>query len=420
MIFQFAHCQMRDTIVESALLKEINITGYPDSVIHYTWDENNKEWNKGKKNIYQYDTYGNKINEVVFNWSNNEWEQENKTDYIFYDSLFIEQVNYWWDWSYFEWIQYQRYNLNYDSNNNLIQNLYTKWSESILDWINDSLYIYEYNTSNLQSVYYEYKWSNFFNEWEKFSKTVYTYDTSGNNTIQTQYLWEFDLLIWESYRKNIYVYNTNNEMIEKKQLFINNSYNWENDWKRNYSYYENSFIKDVIYFVWISGNDSWFEDYKFSCNYDDNYKLIKKTGYIYDWDQLLWENHFQTLHVYNDNNLLSTTIYYYWNYGQWKELEKYKYYYPEHNSIKIEYEANNLQIYPIPANKILIVSLSHELPCNAQIQIYDVSGRKVYINQNYFYGSKIEINLPELTDGSYVLKIIVENKIITRKIIIRN
>lgn len=412
---------MRDTIVESSILKGINITNNPDSVIQYVWDENIEDWIKEQKYTYQYDTYGNKTKEVVSIWYLNEWELENKIDFFYSDSKLIEQMNYWWDWSYFEWIQNQQYNLSYDSNNNLIQNHYTKWSESTFDWINDSLYIYEYNVSNLLSTYYEIKWLILFNEWKDISKTVYTYDTSGNNTLKTKYLWELDLLIWESNQKNNYIYNANNEMIEQIQLLMNSTNtNWENDWKREYTYFDLDRIKDEIYFNWNSSLDTWDEDYKFISYYDENAKLINKTRYYYDWEQLLWDNQFQTLHDYYDNDFLSSTTYYYWNAWQWKELEKYNYYYPGYNSTKVKDKTTTLLIYPVPTNDKIFVSLNNELSGDAQIRIYDLSGRKVYTFEYFFYDYKMLIDLPELKNGIYMLNLMIEDKLFIKKIIISN
>ena len=82
-------------------------------------------------------------------------------------------------------------------------------------------------------------------------------------------------------------------------------------------------------------------------------------------------------------------------------------------------ESENITIYPNPNKGIFTININNELSTfnfiNFQLNITDLTGKIVYLKNET--GNNIKINISDKPNGIYVLKIIYDNKIISRKII---
>jgi len=195
---------------------------------------------------------------------------------------------------------------------------------------------------------------------------------------------------------------------------------WENKWKREYAYFNNGLIKEEIYFVWglMDGNFKWIENYNNIYRYDAFENLIELDKYYFDWDLLMWSIQFQILNTYFDAGFLSSSTYYYWDFGQWNEVEKYTYNYPGYVSINYLANSFDVKVYPNPAKDKVSILFNSDLHEMAQVELYDLKGQMVYSSNAYFSNSYTEINFPNLTNGIYLLKIIIDRKVNSTKLII--
>ena len=83
---------------------------------------------------------------------------------------------------------------------------------------------------------------------------------------------------------------------------------------------------------------------------------------------------------------------------------------------KINEENKELLIYPNPANDFLNIIIPDCDDCIGKFIIFDISGKEVYsenLNQN-----SNQISLSEMNSGIYIVKVITNNEIIVKKILI--
>lgn len=92
------------------------------------------------------------------------------------------------------------------------------------------------------------------------------------------------------------------------------------------------------------------------------------------------------------------------------------------NNISNISESNNdIKIYPNPADGIFTIAFSDKLTNNeADIAIYDILGGKIKDFSFFLNKNKLILDKENLTEGIYLIKIQIQNKITTKKIMIIN
>jgi len=143
----------------------------------------------------------------------------------------------------------------------------------------------------------------------------------------------------------------------------------------------------------------------------DSYARLKK------YNGTNWENVSGDLVtnsvVFNTNlNFLNNEVYVAMeDYGNSRKLSVKKHTLPTLNIDNLDiYNENNIEIYPIPAHDILNIKTDEEV----KVFIYDIFGKKVYSSLVNKYS---DINISSLHNGIYILKLIQEDRIISKKII---
>ena len=84
-----------------------------------------------------------------------------------------------------------------------------------------------------------------------------------------------------------------------------------------------------------------------------------------------------------------------------------------------EYSQNDFSVYPNPSNGNITIDLM-DLQGDFQIQIIDALGKLVYLkNERSSSNNTFDITLPELNHGMYFLKLVYENRTLSKKIILQ-
>lgn len=91
------------------------------------------------------------------------------------------------------------------------------------------------------------------------------------------------------------------------------------------------------------------------------------------------------------------------------------------NKIKVDNEgfSNNdltATVYPNPFNETLTVSFNEEMNKEISVLVFDITGKLIY-NQKFSPSQRIELNLNNISSGSYLLKVLSNNKLLNTKII---
>ena len=198
----------------------------------------NSEWIDFEKHTNTYNSDGS-LESVLWEWSNGsseEWFKDAKDVYN-YDSV-GNRVFYLHQ--YFNGLEFEndfKYENCYDTANNLVSSVNQHWIEGI--WVNSSKSIYTYSPEKVKDTTLFQVWTN--DQWVNYYLTNYEYDEKLNViTIQTK-IWQEQQ--WSDYALAKLDYNENNNLVlENWQKAVYN--NWEN-WFRIYYEYDDNF--DLIH-----------------------------------------------------------------------------------------------------------------------------------------------------------------------------
>jgi Secretion system C-terminal sorting domain len=101
-------------------------------------------------------------------------------------------------------------------------------------------------------------------------------------------------------------------------------------------------------------------------------------------------------------------------------LEKHEFYYPGYTNIHNSIKLSSLKVYPNPtSNKLTVIFPDYNFSA-AQIQMFDMIGRKVLDHSNIENQMFFDIILPNLKSGVYILNVSIDNNSHSEKIIIKN
>ena len=98
--------------------------------------------------------------------------------------------------------------------------------------------------------------------------------------------------------------------------------------------------------------------------------------------------------------------------------EDYPWHLVENTGINMKEGLNfDFNIYPNPTNGILIVQKILPTEEIVNLRLFNMSGKQIDIRDKVVTPDKVQLNLSALTPGAYIIQLISENKVITRKIV---
>jgi len=83
-----------------------------------------------------------------------------------------------------------------------------------------------------------------------------------------------------------------------------------------------------------------------------------------------------------------------------------------------EPKTTTLKLYPIPTMDVLTIEMESMVLDNAQISIFDITGKLAFTQNTSFIGNKTIINISSLQKGVYIIKITNNQQAINRRIIV--
>ena len=84
-----------------------------------------------------------------------------------------------------------------------------------------------------------------------------------------------------------------------------------------------------------------------------------------------------------------------------------------------ELNSSTIIVYPNPANENSLITIQAELNGRSSLQIMDLTGKLIVNTSIEFKNNKAELNLEGLTKGTYLIKLINDDKLLTKKITIQ-
>lgn len=280
----------------------------------------NDAWGDGPKYTYTYDSNNNLLTELY----NGVGTTPYKYTYT-YDSrnnmlteLYQTGTNL---------VNNYKYIYTYDSNNNMLTEL---WQNS--DLVGTRQYTYTYDQNNNMITKLHENWQN--DMWAKYEQYIYTYDLNNNVQVDLRKVWYNS--VWFDYKRYTYIYDTNNNMLTRLYEVRENEDSWLNSEQYICTYDTNNNILTQLLQNWQ--NDNWVNLVQVTYTYDENNNLLTRLdqsyGYIsssskhtYTYDsnnnklselyQIGYNNEKQKFWTYDDNNNCILAEYFYWTGGEW-------------------------------------------------------------------------------------------------------
>lgn len=349
-------------------------------------------WQNSSKTEYIYDASGNVTEETYLSWdttsaqwipldkSSYTYNANNKATVVLYEYLGsdseIDRTNYTYDangnlilildedWNGSAWVNSYKFDLTY-TNNRLSGGASYTWGGT--DWIvtsdDDSKFTINYNANGTINSFNSDAWDG--SNWVAEDSTIFSYDGNNNLILQDGRTWNGTA--WVSDYKSEYAYDANGNLIEEKESYLENG-SFVTDYERTATFNTAELMSSYIH----PFKDKTGIDYLTEPNGIIN-KILTKSGGSSD----------------------RTT----YNYGEATASNR------DFNSI-------SFSVYPNPASSFIKVDDSSFSLKN--MDVYNVIGQKLLST------TKSQLNIENLVDGVYLLKIETESGKFGTKRIIKN
>jgi len=411
----------------------VNAWKLNSKIIHVVYDKNNNvtskteqgwyhgTWIDSLQYTYSYNAENYLLGVATKNWDGNAWvntqretqtfdENHNQTSYALqiwngssWDNFLSFTATYtnnkqtslvWYGGNVFK---DSKYTETYDSNNNMITEIFQEWNDILNDWENSSKSVFAYDLNNNLSSETRQIWNSGINNWENSMLHSFTYDAANKKISATDQSWNYN--VWENSGKVIYTYDANHNLT--KELFLS----WQGGAWTNFMQYLHTFDDrdnevNELDQNWDGSN--WTNSAQSIQTFDDRNKQTSELEL--SWMGSSWVNSLQNFHVYDENGFEKTSSRKTWNYGGTDTVilgdSTYNYYHIVITGMPGLAE-DNVLIYPNPAKGKFNIRSS--IPISA-LEIYNLAGKRIYADFKYNQQTSNEIDLSSYSKGVYILK----------------
>ena len=316
----------------------------------------------------------------------------------------------------------------YDSQEFLVEVLWTNWDSASSLWVNGLKSSYTNNTNGQATQIDFLLWNKNTSAWEKTRQQDYTYTSNGDVSSYNQGAWTNGAVVPEE--KTDYFYHADN----RPDFSSTSSYNgstWDSVSKLVYTYAGNNDPGGLLYWKWVSGkflqiaHSNHTPDFNGNnaewnyMSYQDGNTLdfVTRISYTYDLavdfaDLVGLQNNeiipFANKLTAGNQTRQENGV------GNFDPQFDYLYYYSGYNpSAVFEVRNEMLEFYPNPATNS--IQLNHDAQQFESYIIYDLQGRAVLKGNFDFQTSQIDIT--DLSAGIYTIQVRADATIYTNKLI---
>jgi hypothetical protein len=207
----------------------------------------NGEWIISDKRTNTYNSYGN-LESVLWEWFNSssgEWTKVARDVYN-YDSLGNKTTYVHQDYDGQEFINDFRYEYFYNTINNVTSSIESFWNNG--NWVNDSKSVYKYTPENVNDTIIFQVWTN--EQWINDQMNILKYDEELKIISNVAKRWDGNN--WLDFARGSYEYDINsNRILEYFEIANNN--NWENWFRIFYEYDDKNNLIHLFGEEWVDG-----------------------------------------------------------------------------------------------------------------------------------------------------------------------
>jgi hypothetical protein len=346
-----------------------------------------------------------------------------------------KRVSYFWDMLTQAWKGSEISEYGYDANGNEV--LYTDyyWNETINNWEGTYRNETNYDSSGKKILQLTYHWDAVNSIWEKSEKDEYTYNSGGLNEYINGFIWDTATEDWSYGAKQYYTYNSEGKRLSNSISYYDEAtLTWIEQWREEYSYNDKGQIVAEVYYSKNIETGAVISQGKTEYSYDEkgNTVIIISS----DWNASIndWEGREKQVFTYNleiaSEEIASSEQYGLWSMissvdnfqkypgaTDWVAQSSIDFYYSNFNGT-VDVESlgkSNFKVYPNPADEFIILE-PHDDTEMISLTIFDLRGNKLF--REKFKGQQ-KITLGFLNSGVYVYSVVLSNKTINGKIIVR-
>jgi len=384
------------TFCSFTLLGQVKLTS---SVEEYF---NGTSWQNSGRYVYSYNGDNNLISEEYFYWNSitSVWELSGKQSIVYSSANKVMSDTYEGYNTTTGAVTYgYKTNYTYNGNNQIIESIHLELKDGV--YVNEDKTTFSYSDNKITELI-DKSWNG--SDW------VYAFESDQNDASS----------------KTTVSYGSNGLVSE---LIYNewNGSSWSVDGKEVYSYTANNKIASYIYYDWNGA--AYDTNYKEEYGYDANGNLLLEEGSDYNDD--FFEVNYEVSYTYDTTQMMRDFTHPFKDILGFEALtgrdnsyvnrligsssdENYKttYNYGEKTASVKEVRFIDFEVYPNPTSSAIeIVEINFNLK---QIEIFNILGKKVLTS------TKNEVNITDLVNGVYLLKIESEKGEIATKRIVKN
>lgn len=404
-------------------------TGRNSMYATYYKDGTTVNWIGEEKYEYVYDDSGRKIIEIYFDWDlfTNAWVEDDKHQMVFdSEGKLVNEYYYTWE---DKWKMYLSKEYSYDAHGNvLLCTRYDADSETGQMIIRNKME-YTYNSSNnvLTETEYWCVWEpgNFYPS----TKYEYIYNNDNKVILKIGYMWDYDH--WRFNSKEEYAYNGGRNT---QEIYYNmNGDDWQAAIKREYVYNSNGNMIQETHYGWDSVLKEWGSSRKYDYTFDEfgnniaeifsernsnleDYVPDSKYETLFDYDYLVDDLLYVDLLEGFNNKPIQATNYSFKD-NDWSLTSIVKLYY---SNIELESAVNNITeasiiVYPNPTSDFIKfkIGISND---QYTFQMVDLNGKRVVSRQ---VNDNSSISIKNLPKGVYLYKLLLKDKVINGKVVVK-
>jgi len=363
-----------------------------------------------RKTVLIYDAERTLIERREYNRVQNLWSAVNRYTLVEVDSAsHFEYVHELWniDLNAWEFNTKEEYWVN--PSGKTIETISYRWINNAWSLFNSSprrTYAYDENDNMISLEYYT--WQPPTSTWRPGYQQVFTYYPDGSVATRDTYLFDADSGTWVFHEKryeNINVYSTEGRLVEKIYREWNSSAaDLVNSTKETFEYDSEGNITDYSRYRWDRDLEVWYGFYMEMNTYDLS---VDPADLVYPQERDYPELFRNAKLDYRETYALNADL------NDWELDSETWYYFSELVTATHEASAEEtLKLFPNPVSNLLTPGAN--APRTSSYQITDLNGRVLQYEKSW-NGDGIDVS--RLIPGSYFIKLIEGNRVITGKFI---
>lgn len=280
----------------------------------------------------------------------------------------------------------------YDNNGRLATETNQYYDESKAAWVNYFKAEFFYN-SNGDRDYYDWKLHDG-TQWAPLYR--YSYQYHPDKKLNAIYELRYSNGNWKNYSKEEYVYTTNGKKDTVSYYYLDTLGNTTPYYRSYYSYNAKGNVNTTIYELWDKTSSSWTLFQRYTYQYDslDRERLLEIEMYM----NPKWVKSYNYTYIYGRDGLLRKWERFDYDPNRITQIGHIIYEFDGPLSAKAIGQTP-VNVFPNPATSD--VTFSWESAGNYSIEIFDITGKPVWVGNN-LYDNSVTLTTTELNSGIYL------------------